>query len=571
MVGVTVGKYRVESRLGRGGMGTVYKAVDETLGREVAIKSLNADVSDAALLKRFRAEAVTLARLNHPNIATLFELTEHEGQLLMIMEFVRGETLDRMAQHAGPMAVERASRLALQVLDALGHAHRSGIVHRDLKPANVMLTESGLVKVMDFGLARMIGTEHLTNDGFMVGTPAYMSPEQVLGREIDGRTDLYAVGVVLYRLLTGQLPFSAESGIAMVQKQINDEPTPARQVRPDLPEAAEAILMRALAKSADARYQTAEEFKSALMPLVGNLSAVDMPLPSGIVAALSGVSAMNEHVASAPVAPRHAGVDLTLPPTPTPFALSKVELSPATKVLPRSDSANNAVSKRKGVPRTAIAAAVALVLLIGLPAGVVIMRRAGPSAAAAAQPPAAVATSVSTTSPTPAPPAAAPTNAPLSEGTPGSAGAKSVTPAPAAHVPHLSDARAKMPVVTFEPVKLLEVDQEGKSHDHDAALRLGGDRVDVVDGTQSLESVRYADLLDVFHSHSREPRWTGPDGNAMPVVKMGGRFGFLKGADDWITLRTKKSFVAVRVQPQELQRVTSELQARTGRQVVQIR
>ena len=236
MVGQTIGKYRVVSRLGRGGMGTVYKAVDETLEREVAIKCLNPDLAEPEVLKRFRAEAITLARLNHPNIATLFELTEHDGQLLMVMEFVRGETFDKRV--AAPRRRCRSiapSSCAAQVLDALAHAHRAGIVHRDLKPANLMLTESGLVKVMDFGLARMAGTEHLTNDGYMVGTPAYMSPEQVLGGEIDGRADLYAMGVVLYRLLTGQLPFKADSGIAMVQKQIHDPPTPVRQLRTELP------------------------------------------------------------------------------------------------------------------------------------------------------------------------------------------------------------------------------------------------------------------------------------------------------------------------------------------------
>lgn len=128
-----------------------------------------------------------------------------------------------------------------------------------------------------------------------------------------------------------------------------------------------------------------------------------------------------------------------------------------------------------------------------------------------------------------------------------------------------------LPVVTFEGVKLLEVGNDGKSHDRDATLRIDNDHVDVVDGATSLESVRYADVLDVFHSHSREPRWTGPDGNAVPVAKIGGRFGFLRGADDWITLRTKNAFVSVRIQPDALQRVVSELQARTGRQIVQTR
>src|SRR4051812_24998543 len=312
MVGQTVGKYRIASRLGRGGMGTVYKAVDETLDREVAIKCLNADLGDADLLKRFRAEAIALARLNHPNIATLFELTEHDGQLLMVMEFVRGDTFDRLSQREGPLSVARAAQLCAQVLDALEHAHRAGIVHRDLKPANLMLTDSGLVKVMDFGLARMAGTEHITSDGYMVETPAYMSPEQVLGREIDGRADLYAMGVVLFRLLTSELPFKAESGIAMAQRQLHDPPTPIRDVRRELPEACDEILTRALAKGASERFQSADEFKSALTRLDPALAAV-------------GLS---------------RGVSAAVPAVAMPSTAASV--SPPTVVLPRSHAASSA-------------------------------------------------------------------------------------------------------------------------------------------------------------------------------------------------------------------------------------
>src|SRR5262249_55043897 len=154
----------------------------------------------------------TLARLNHPLIATIYELSRVEGEsdLLMVMEFVRGETLEDLSKRCGPLAPERAASIAAQVLDALEHAHRAGIVHRDLKPANVMLPEHGGVKVMDFGTARVLGAEHMTTDGYMMGTPAYMAPEQVLGQEVDGRADLYAVGVVLYRLLTADLPFHAD-------------------------------------------------------------------------------------------------------------------------------------------------------------------------------------------------------------------------------------------------------------------------------------------------------------------------------------------------------------------------
>ena len=288
MIGRTVGKYRIVERLGRGGMGTVYKAIDETLDREVAIKVLNADLGDTDILKRFRAEAVTLARLNHPGIATLYELYRDDDDLLMVMEFVRGETVHELSERLGALAAPQAAHLAMQVLDALSHAHRAGVVHRDLKPANLMITEMGIVKVMDFGIARVLGTEHFTQGGYMMGTPAYMAPEQVLGGDIDGRADLYAVGVVLYRLLSGQLPFSADTAIAMVQKQVNDSPTPISQFQPDLPPWCARVLSQALAKSPADRFQTADEFRTALLSAVqpqtlGELPTMATPTPLGLV------------------------------------------------------------------------------------------------------------------------------------------------------------------------------------------------------------------------------------------------------------------------------------------------
>src|SRR2546428_9377324 len=191
MVGTTIGQYRILAPLGRGGAGTVYKALDETLNREVAIKILNPDLADTEIMKRFRAEATTLAKLNHPEIATIYELFRSETDLLMVMEFVKGETLDKLSDRLGPMPPERAAYLIDKVLSALEHAHRAGIVHRDMKPANVMVTEHGGVKIMDFGVARVRGAEHV--DGYMMGTPAYMPPEQVLGQDVDARADLYSV------------------------------------------------------------------------------------------------------------------------------------------------------------------------------------------------------------------------------------------------------------------------------------------------------------------------------------------------------------------------------------------
>ena len=288
MIGTTVGKYRIVDKLGRGGMGTVYKAVDQTLDREVAIKVLNPDLTDADVLKRFRGEAVTLARLNHSGIATIYELHhQHGDELLMVMEFVRGETFHELSDRLGPLAPPQAAHLCMQVLDALGHAHRGGVVHRDLKPANLMITEAGVVKVMDFGIARVLGSEHFTHGGYMMGTPAYMAPEQVLGREIDGRADLYSVGVVLYRLLSGHLPFKADTAISMVQMQISEAPTPLAVFRPDLPEWCTAIVDRALAKSPSDRFQSAEEFRAALIGAVtpqalGEMPTLATPAPPGL-------------------------------------------------------------------------------------------------------------------------------------------------------------------------------------------------------------------------------------------------------------------------------------------------
>jgi serine/threonine-protein kinase len=264
MIGQTIGKYRVTGQLGRGATGIVYRAVDATLDREVAIKVLNPDLASPDIIKRFRVEATTLARLNHPDIATIYELLPSGNDLLMVMEHVRGQTLDKLLERRGPMPAEVAAPIVDRILAALEHAHRAGIVHRDMKPANVMVTTAGGVKIMDFGIARVRGAEHMTIDGLMMGTPAYMAPEQGLGEEVDERTDIYSVGVVFYRLLTGALPFKAESPIAMLQRKVVDAPRPLREQRDGLPEWCEAVAARALARLPADRYQTAEEFRQAL-------------------------------------------------------------------------------------------------------------------------------------------------------------------------------------------------------------------------------------------------------------------------------------------------------------------
>jgi predicted Ser/Thr protein kinase len=263
MIGQTIGKYRILERLGSGGTGTVYKAFDESLERDVAIKVLNRGLTEPAILKRFRVEATTLARLNHPAIATIYDFVECGDELLIVLEFVRGETLEALAERTKRLPLPQAVAIVDTILSALAHMHRAGIAHCDIKPANVMITEQGDVKVMDFGTARAQGAGTGAAP-YLLGTPAYMPPEQLFGHALDGRTDLYAVGVLFYRLVTGALPFSAENAIEAMRKQISDVHARMCAHRPDLPEWCDRVVQRALAKQPADRFQTADEFRSAL-------------------------------------------------------------------------------------------------------------------------------------------------------------------------------------------------------------------------------------------------------------------------------------------------------------------
>ena len=250
-------------------MGTVYRAVDETLDREVAIKVLHSAFADPRVITRFRAEATTLARLNHPDIATLYELFQSKNALLLVMELVRGETLESICSRMQAAPAPTAASIVHKILSALEHAHRAGIVHCDIKPANVMITGGGGIKIMDFGTARMPGPKADTRERITMGTPAYMAPEQVLGHAVDRRADLYAVGVVLYRLLTAKLPFSGASALAVAKQHVAEEPPPVRSHQDDLPDWCDQVLRRALAKSPADRFQTAEEFCDAIRHATG--------------------------------------------------------------------------------------------------------------------------------------------------------------------------------------------------------------------------------------------------------------------------------------------------------------
>jgi serine/threonine-protein kinase len=261
-----IGHYRVIEKLGSGAMGAVHVAVDTFIDRPVAIKSLRPELThDPDFVSRFRGEAKSLARLNHPNIATLYSTLVDDADLYMIMELVRGKGLDDVMRERGKaLGVKESLAIMAQAADGLSYAHEIGVIHRDIKPGNLMIANDGRVKIMDFGIARVRGSQRLTRTGTAVGTPLYMSPEQCRGGEGDERSDIYSLAVVLYEMLAGATPFSAETEYDLVQAQINSPPPPlvprVLGVSPQL----EGAIMTALAKKPDQRFQSMRAFSDAL-------------------------------------------------------------------------------------------------------------------------------------------------------------------------------------------------------------------------------------------------------------------------------------------------------------------
>ena len=349
MIGKTIGKYRFVEELGRGPLGTVYKAIDETLDREVAIKVLNPELSNSELMKHFQTEATTLARLHHSDIATIHEIHHTDTDLLMVMEFVKGETLDHLAERCGPLPPERAAYLVAQVLGALEHAHNAGVVHRDLTPSSVMVTEYGAIKVMDFGMARVAAADQATSDGFALGPPSYMSPERLAGGEVDGRTDVYSAGVIFYRLLTGHVPFEAATPLEMVQKQLSGAPTPLHTYREELPGWCQAIVDRAIARIADDRFPTAEAFRSTL-----NAAISEATESTGLYAVVQAGTAEPEDLTiAAPIPATDAA------PIPFADAPTVATWTPAASTPPASATAETQRITPPSAPTVTSAAAAA--------------------------------------------------------------------------------------------------------------------------------------------------------------------------------------------------------------------
>jgi eukaryotic-like serine/threonine-protein kinase len=268
------GRYRLDAQIGRGGMSTVYRAFDTVLERPVAVKLMNREIaSDSDQLERFRREARSVAQLNHPHIVTVIDAGEEPsedgsepgvGAPYIVLEYVQGETLKELIRRDGPLPITQAIAYAVEIARALGAAHERMIVHRDVKPQNVLIGEEGGAKITDFGIARTLTEEGLTVAGRVLGTTDYVSPEQALGQPVTGQSDLYSLGVVLYEMLTGQIPFSGETPVAVAMRHVREQVPDVQQLRPEVSAATASVVDRAVAKDLDYRYHDADSMVADL-------------------------------------------------------------------------------------------------------------------------------------------------------------------------------------------------------------------------------------------------------------------------------------------------------------------
>lgn len=381
-------KYRIEGFLKRGGMGAVYRGTHLMLGKPVAIKLIKPElVSSKEVVERFLREARAAAQLAHPNIVTVHDLGQTtDGTLYIAMELVDGRSLKEIIQKEGPWEPARAVRLGKAIARALALAHRKGVVHRDLKPQNIMVSRDAdgeeIPKLLDFGIARTLepDTPALTSTGVVLGTPHYMSSEQAKGLPADARSDLYALGIILYEMLAGRVPFDDTSIPSLLVKHMSEPPAPPTSVRPSIPRGLEAVVLRCLEKEPDARYQTAEAL----------IEALDAPATAGAVAPGAHLSETLGETEVAP-APQHtgAGQALTAVPPPPPLPLTAPSsttaagdtASPAT-VRGRDLRAAEAPRRSGRVPVAVWLGSLAVVLL-ALVAGFALLRAGRPSGAPA--------------------------------------------------------------------------------------------------------------------------------------------------------------------------------------------
>ena len=284
-------RYEIQRGIARGGMAEVYLARDQLLDRPVAVKVLFPEFArDPSFVERFRREAQSAANLNHPNIVGIYDWGQEQGTYFIVMEYVRGRSIREVVQANGAFTPRRTAQIGAEIAGALEFAHRNGVIHRDVKPGNVLLTAESDVKVTDFGIARASTGDALTQTGAVMGTAAYLSPEQAQGLSVDGRSDVYSLGVVLYEMVTGAAPFRGESPVAVAYKQVRENPDPPSMHAPDVPPDLEHIILAAMSKDADSRYQTADELRTDLLRFLRG----EPPLAAPVTAMLAGETAAAE-------------------------------------------------------------------------------------------------------------------------------------------------------------------------------------------------------------------------------------------------------------------------------------
>ena len=350
-----IGRYQIAAELGKGAMGVVYKATDPNIGRTVAIKTLRFDVlsmDGEEMLQRFKNEARAAGVMNHPNIITIYDAGEQEGMFYIAMEYIEGHTLQQLLKQQKVQPLEKIIEIVRQVCAGLDYAHSRGIIHRDVKPANIMLQTDGPVKIMDFGVAKG-GGSGMTSTGQVVGTPNYMSPEQVKGKPLDGRSDLFSLGVVLYEMITGERPFADQNVTTIIYKIVNEAPSAPCDLKAHLHPGLNAVVMKALAKAPEQRYASGAEFARDLQ----NYQSLDTATAVAPTPIFRPVTPTSEVVQGSPAAePAAVAATATKPAPPMPRALDTTVVAPPRASVP-------VPPPKKSRPVIAIVAAVVVVAL----------------------------------------------------------------------------------------------------------------------------------------------------------------------------------------------------------------
>jgi tRNA A-37 threonylcarbamoyl transferase component Bud32 len=375
LIGQTIGKYRIVEHLGRGGMAEVYKAYQPNLDRYVAVKRMHAFLSDEKeFLARFEREAKVVATLRHPNIVQVYDFDVEGGVYYMVMEYINGESLKARLQNLEGngewVSLDDAARIVLAVGSALKYAHERGMVHRDVKPANVMITLDGQVILTDFGIAKIVSASNLTASGAMVGTPSYMAPEQGMGQPGDERSDIYSLGVMLYQLVVGRLPFDADTPLAVVLKHINDPLPLPKALKPDLSDELDQVIQKTLAKEPDDRYQKVGDLTADLRKAMGMSPEDSHPdAAKGSAIKLAGATMVGRVAGGVTPPPQPAPVEAAPEQSRTQVAAPKTVVAQAAAVSPAVQAVPVAAKKRPGWITPAII--IAVLAIVGLGAAAV--------------------------------------------------------------------------------------------------------------------------------------------------------------------------------------------------------